>query len=296
MLSTIANSASAKICDTLLEGEELIAFPVLIKKKLPNWFIEHLNLRINPSLNDYVKVRSFEFDLTVKDTTGQLISRYKQALNDEHKLNREDLTAFTNDALSSHVQILIDPVAELSTLVFDRQSKEQLSGRDITTILTSLEKIVEWRGKLLPNLFSVIKPYLSGMNTQAVTKKEFSRTLSSALEKEIASDPFAFVEIDLKRIRELAALTDSFDENEFSDLIEDVKLFLVNRGLSYWTPAITVESAINDGKLSFTDLIHALKRLQVYRDSGLIGVDTLEQSLVDDEVDNFTNFVDMVSA
>ncbi len=295
MLHEIVNQLSEQICDRLIDGQDSLAFPVLIKKPLPNWFIEYLNFEINPNLNDHIKIGSLDFDFSLKRNAAQLMPKYKQALNNDLMFSRSELYDFITDALNSHVQVLIHPADEISSIVYKGKSGENLSGRDLSASLTSLSKLMEWRGELIPNVFLVIKPYLAGLNTQSIAMIEFSRTLASALEKEIASDPFSFVELDLNRIKELISPTGESEELDFSDLIEDVNRFLINRGLASWTPAIAVESAINDGKLNFQNTIKALKRLQVYRDNGLIGVDSEEQSLVDDEVDNFTNFIDMVS-
>jgi hypothetical protein len=296
-LKRISEDVSNKLLRNQSNGsvQQQISFHNLAQLSLPTWLLGHFNIILNPKLGGQIQLGTQNFDFTDITPDSETLTNFKVSLNQNWSLSRDELSTITLEALHSHISFLIDPARSISTFIFDRQKKEMIPANVIRNALDSLTKIVERWNEHVASAIGVVKPYITGLETRQISSNELTRVLGSAIEKELATNPLEAIQTDLSVLESLLSLDPAPNGTTYVDFTEPICRLLTNRGLTSWTPAVVVERTINEGILNVSAAIKAMKRLEIYREHGVLGSEPEDPTLVEDEVDNFTNFLDMVT-
>ncbi len=272
-----------------------ISFHNLAQQSLPTWLLGHFNILLNPKLGGQIQLGAMSFDFSGDKPDDEILTKFKEALNQQWILSKQELSAITLDALHSNINFLIDPAHTISNFIFDRQKLEMIPANTIRHALDSLTKILGRWNEQIASAIGVVKPYIAGLGASPISRNELTRVISSAIEKELAANSLEALQFDLSVLESLLSLDHHPDGTSDIDFTEPICRLLTNRGLTSWTPAVVVERTINHGILNLPTALKAMKRLEIYRKNGVLGSEPEDPSLVEDEVDNFTNFLDMVT-
>lgn len=281
-----------KIAETLqkqiIGKQNVIAFRDLINRPLPSYLWEYFNAILDPSLGDKVEIGSLLLDHSELEGSRDNIKEIKNTLI----LSDVELLDMIKGGLNTRYKFIISPTSAVADLVFDFNKRDLIPVKKIMRALQASEKLLENWSQSVHNAVKAINPFLATQGNQEMDKNQFTKILMSAFEKESSRKPLQGIVTSMNDIKSLIQLDPEAEGRMDTGFLETISLILKNRGYASWIPAIEVEKELWDNELSIELAADALMRLNVYLKRGLLGVNTEVTGKVEDELEDFTGFIE----
>jgi len=288
MLDQIFNKIAETLQKQILGKQNVIAFRDLINRPLPSYLWEYFNTILDPSLGEKVVIGSLELDHSALEGSRENIKEIKNTLT----LTDIELLDMIKGGLDTRYKFIISPPGAVADLVFDFNKRDFIPVKKILNALQASEKLIENWSHSVYNAVKAINPFLAAQTNQEMDKKQFSKILLSAFEKESNRKPLQGIITSMNDVKSLLQLAPEIEGKMDTDILETISLILKNRGYASWIPAIEVEKEIWQNELSIELAADALIRLNVYLKKGLLGVNTEVTGKVEDEIEDFTGFIE----
>ncbi len=271
----------------LSQGQTEIPFKDLISQTLPDYLWDHFSVILNPQAGGQVSIGTVNLDLDDPEANTRIVNQ----LNNECVLTSQELADLLQSAIENRLQFILDPAETLTRMVFERSEDEKITSGKIKATLDGLARLLERWDSNVARATNQIKSYLSSLTARPVSRAEFSRILSSSIDKELAHDPLPGIEVSLQNLNQLIQPEPGHPVEAAGDYVESTSQILANRGLASWTPALLVERELAGAPLDVEGAIRTLRRFRIFQEGGLLGAEAEEMVQVEEELESFTSFL-----
>jgi len=290
MIDASLKRMARALAKDLLGAENDVAFGQLIQRDLTVTLWGAFKLLFDPLIGGKLHLGTQSFHFTPGMPDNEELRRLNSYIQGEYYLDEKALTDLMVRVLNVRYRFILDPVRALRDVMTERTEGHLLKGREWKAALDAMEKLLTKWDPEVRQASATVESYLFGLGDEPIDGEQFERLLRSAFEKNLSSDPITATEKAFMELESLFKQDDDFPVGEF-DFSEMACAILRSRGLGSWVGVIEVERLVEGGILSLHSAIDAIRRMQIYRDQGLLGIEQEELAEVEAEVDEFSDFV-----
>ncbi|MFC2170585.1 hypothetical protein ACFLQJ_01250 [Calditrichota bacterium] len=295
MLDDIFERIADNLSAHLIEGSTDILFGQLLNQKLPSYLIGTIKLMYDPQLGGKITVDDHTFDFSERPLDNQQLTDLKQLLQTGLRLDSSELKDLIITALTTRLEFLVRPAEATIGALFHRlDDSSSVNATTIKFSLSSISKLLSQWDPPTSTAINIIAPYLQGLGEQEIDSEALVQLLQSTIEKELSSNPLPEVERVLNAVGGLLKEDDSSDL-AMVDVYDYVTESLSSRGLSSWIASVEIEKTVNNDLLNIDSALHALQRLKLYKEIKLLDEDKEDLVVVEEELDDFTQFIEEIT-
>lgn len=272
----------------LVQGAPQVFFRDLIVRTLPPFLWDYLTIVLNPALGGVTRLGSLILDLDDQEVVQHL----EEQLMGDFALSAGEVNHLVEEALRARVNFILDPAGTIANIVFPRQSRETLTSETVCRCLASFARTIQQWNPGVAKAVVILSEHLKTHPRLELSIVEFTRQLRSAVEKEFSTKPLQAVD---NAFRDFAEVLDSQpDAQGVDDYAELAKTVLAGLGLWGWTAAVEVEREMLGRPLSREEALKTLRRLNAYRERGVLAGEAEDRRIVEEELAGFTEFIQKV--